>query len=221
MKVLDLGFVELKEVMGDDHTIVNTARKCFSKETKEWTDKDYKLLKYLWDNKHTSPFEFVEFTFSVKCPIPIARQWMRHRSWSYQEVSGRYSSEKIHLYEPEVFRGQSSDNKQCSTDGAVLTDFDSLYWDYLHAIHYSNSVYKKMIKLGVAREQARFVLPQAMFTEFYAKVDLHNLLHFLKLRLHPHAQKEMQEYAEAILELIRDKVPHTVRLFESDIKVVG
>lgn len=200
--------------MGDDLRIVNAARKSFSQESKEFTSKDRKLLKYLWENKHTSPFEMVEFTFEVKAPLFVVRQWQRHRMWNYNEVSRRYTSEDIEFYIPEKFRIQDTDNKQASY-GQLDKDIEQY-----HIRSFNNIVenlldyYWEMIGDGVCREQARMILPQNMMVEMVAKTDLHNLIHFIKLRLHPHAQWEIQEYARAIVDLIQPIVPETVKLFE-------
>lgn len=213
MKVLNNGYVELTDHMGDDLRIINAARKSFNKESLELGEKDAKLLKYLWDNNHTSPFEMVEFLFEVKAPLFVVRQWQRHRTWSYNEVSRRYTSEDLDFYFPEIWRKQSEDNRQSSKDrlnekdeGIFLREFPMLVNECLY-------FYENMIENGVCREQARMVLPQNMMVKFVAKVDLKNLLDFLILRLHPHAQWEIQQYAKAIVELITPVVPETMKLF--------
>lgn len=220
MKVLDKGYVELLDNMGDDLTIVNAARVSYLGESKG-SDKDKRLLKYLWVNRHTSPFEQVEFQFLVKCPLFVARQWHRHRTWSYNEISRRYTSEQLEFYTPIKWRMQSSDNKQMSDsflDDDELSDAlkDSLeYAIEYHCLY----LYDTLIKHGVAREQARMILPQSMYTTFYAKVDLHNLLHFIELRAHKHAQYEIQLYTAALLKLIDNYVPWTVEIFLNDLEL--
>lgn len=214
MEVLRNGYINLVDSMGNDLSIVNAARKSFGKSSDEFTDKDRKLLKYLWDNKHTSPFEMVEFLFEVKAPLFVVRQWQRHRTWSYNEVSRRYTSEDLDFYFPEVWRYQDSDNKQASNG-----EFNSSQTAILNGI-LSSVVddcmieYDDLINNGVCREQARMILPQNMMVEMVAKTDLHNLIHFLRLRLHKHAQWEIQEYARAIMDLIQPIVPETVKLIE-------
>lgn len=218
--VLDGGYVALIDHMGTDIDIVNAARKSFNVESFLLDEKDKKLLKYLWKNRHTSPFEMVEFKFAVKAPLFVARQWMRHRTWSYNEVSRRYTSDRLDFYTPHTdwIRSQSKSNRQASEpelDGGiafaaslsmmcVAQDLESAYYD--------------LIDKGVAREQARAILPQSMYVEFVAKVNLWNLLHFLELRLDSHAQWEIQLYAEAILEMIENIVPETVKLFKESRK---
>lgn len=203
MKVLDKGFVELLAHMGDDNTVVNSARVSYLGESKG-IEQDTKLIKYLIKNRHTSPFEQVEFQFMVKCPIFVARQWHRHRTWSYNEVSRRYTSEDIDFYIPSELRAQSNHNKQMSE--GIIEDNSLLSGIEMHC-NISFDLYNILVAAGVAREQARMILPQNMYTKFYAKVDLHNLLHFLGLRNHSHAQEEIKAYASAIESLIQPIIP--------------
>jgi len=213
--------IQLVSHMGDDLSVVNAARKSYDKCSSEMSQRDIDLLKYMWNNKHTSPFEFVEFTFLVKCPIPIAKQWMRHRTWSYNEISRRYTDSNIEYYVPDPFRKQSEDNKQASIDEPALDDqlYHPTYWKYRRAIKSCFEAYDALLKDGVAKEQARFVLPQAVYTEFYAKTDLSNLLKFIRLRIGTDAQWEMQQYAKQLLEIIEPIVPHTVRLFKEEMNI--
>jgi thymidylate synthase (FAD) len=212
--VLGNGYVELLDHMGDDLAIVNAARKSFGSESQAWEDRDTSLLRYLYDNKHSSPFEMVEFKFAVKCPLFVARQWHRHRTWSYNEVSRRYTSDGLDFHLPRQLRLQDSDNKQASS-GTLDTELSvGLELDIVHALNTCVDTYENLIAYGVCREQARMVLPQSMMVEMVAKVDLKNLLDFLRLRLHPHAQWEIQQYARAILTLIEPIVPRTVALFK-------
>ena len=214
MIVLGNGYVELLDHMGDDLAIVNAARKSFGSESQAWEDRDTSLLRYLYDNKHSSPFEMVEFKFAVKCPLFVARQWHRHRTWSYNEVSRRYTSDGLDFHLPRQLRLQDSDNKQASS-GTLDTELSvGLELDIVHALNTCVDTYENLIAYGVCREQARMVLPQSMMVEMVAKVDLKNLLDFLRLRLHPHAQWEIQQYARAILTLIEPIVPRTVALFK-------
>ena len=213
MQVLNNGYVNLVDSMGSDLTIVNAARKSFGKSSDKFTNRDRKLLKYLWDNKHTSPFEMVEFLFEVKAPLFVVRQWQRHRTWSYNEVSRRYTSEDLDFYYPEVWRKQDTDNKQASKGKFTWSKNNDLSHDLQDVVYRCyEDVYKHMIQNGVCREQARMVLPQNMMVEMVAKTDLHNLIHFLRLRLHKHAQWEIQEYARAIVKLIEPVVPETIKL---------
>lgn len=216
MKVLGNGYINLVDSMGDDLRIVNAARKSFGKQSGDFSPKDKKLLKYLWENKHTSPFEMVEFTFEVKAPLFVVRQWQRHRTWSYNEVSRRYTSEDLDFHVPDRIRTQSKDNKQ-SSDGFLYESGSEFIRGAIEE-HIENclSLYNGLIREGCCREQARMVLPQNMMVEMVAKTDLSNLLHFLRLRLHKHAQWEIQEYAKAIVELIEPVVPETIKLFKKE-----
>ncbi len=216
MNVLGNGYINLVDSMGDDLTIVNAARKSFGKHSGDFSPKDKKLLKYLWDNKHTSPFEMVEFMFEVKAPLFVVRQWQRHRTWSYNEVSRRYTSDDLDFYFPETWRCQDTDNKQASSGevNKVAQDHAThVLWGHTKNL---TVVYEDLIESGICREQARMILPQNMMVEMVAKTDLSNLLHFLRLRLHKHAQWEIQEYAKAIVELIEPVVPETIKLFKKE-----
>lgn len=217
MEVLGNGYVNLIDSMGNDLRIVNAARKSFNKESNTFTDKDKKLLKYLWDNKHTTPFEMVEFTFEVKAPLFVVRQWQRHRTWSYNECSRRYTSEDLDFHYPDSLRKQSKSNKQSSEDAFCKEEIIEFQNEILKNTQECIFVYNRLLEKGVCREQARMSLPQNMMVEMVAKVDLNNLLHFLNLRLHKHAQKEIQEYAKAIIELIRPIVPYTIKHIEGDL----
>lgn len=214
----NIGFVELVDYMGDDLRIVNSARISYNRDSNEFSDKDKKLVTYLLTNNHSSPLEHVQFTFNVKVPLFIERQWNRHRSWKYfslNEVSRRYSSENIEFYIPKDFRIQSEDNKQMSTDALLEEKYSTeLHQIILMSCEDMISIYEAMLEHGVAREQARGILPQFMYTSFYATVDLHNLFWFLELRRHPHAQWEIRKYAEAIEKIISDKVPYTYSVWE-------
>ena len=204
MQVLDKGSIELLSHMGDDSTVVSSARVSYLGSTKG-AEQDEKLIRYLLKNRHTSPFEQVEFQFLVKCPIFVARQWHRHRTWSYNEVSRRYTAENIEFYFPKELRAQSEDNKQMSA-GILINANSYIGVMETHAV-LSLNLYNRMIEAGIVREQARMILPMSMYTSFYAKTDLHNLFHFLSLRNHPHAQEEIRVYAQAIEELIKPIVP--------------
>lgn len=217
--VKNIGSINLIDSMGDDLRIVNAARKSFGKGSKTFTDKDRKLLRYLWENDHTSPFEMVEFMFEVEAPLFVVRQWQRHRTWSFNEVSRRYTSENIKFFYPNQFvntplRKQSNNNKQ-SSYGEIEPELGlALESEISNLTKIAYKTYVDLLKYGVCREQARMILPQNMMVEFVAKVDLHNLLRFLKLRLHEHTQEEMREFAKKIVILIKPIVPETMKLFE-------
>lgn len=213
ISVLDKGFVSLVSSMGNDSSVVNAARVSLNNDSTEPDiTRDRKLIDYLLRNGHTSPFEHVVFTFHVKCPMFVRSQWMRHRTWSFNEVSRRYTSEDIDFYIPSELRRQAESNLQASTD-EIITEIISgeTVSQSLSSITYGAvEYYHLLLDIGVAREQARMVLPQNMYTRFYATVDLHNLLHFIKLRDSEHAQFEMREYASSVRKLITEIVPITM-----------
>lgn len=208
------GWIGLLDHMGSEVTITNAARVSFGKMKEVFDDKDEKLLKYLIENKHMTPFEHVQFQFSVHCPLYVRSQWHRHRAgWSYNEISRRYTEVDMEFYIPQNLRKQSTDNKQASMDEAIDNN-DTMVDAYQACINECYATYEKLIANGVCREQARGILPQTMFTTFWATVDLRNLLHFIELRDDDHAQKEIREYAKAMKKLIRPYVPHVIEYFE-------
>lgn len=236
INVLDKGFVKLIDHMGNDSSIANAARVSYAKGTKTVQD-DQGLIRYLWRNKHTSPFEMVTFTFHIKLPIFVSNQWVRHRTWSFNQISGRYSEMTDEFYVPDEANvtKQNPTNKQGGTNEYV--SFADMTDDAVE--HYTEVAYKDMVasswswsdgfkqeqdmirhnyegylKSGMRRELARINLPLSQYTEMYATVDLHNLFHFLRLRLDHHAQYEIRVYAQALLELIRPIVPVAVKAFE-------
>jgi len=213
INVLDQGFVRLVDHMGDDLSIVRAARVSYDADWRSGEDegKDSKLIRYLLANNHTSPFEAVTFTFEVKAPIFVVRQWHRHRTWSYNEISARYTELDEGYYVPEAknITTQSADNKQMRT----TTQHPKSLWartEIQSAVEGAYFVYRELLRQGVPRELARSVLPTAAYTRMFATVDLHNLLHFLRLRLHAHAQWEIRQYAAAIASLIKPVVPVTM-----------
>lgn len=213
---LDHGFVRLIDVMGDDAAIVQAARVSYGKGTKSVTE-DRGLIRYLMRHKHTSPFEMVEFKFHVKLPIFIARQWIRHRTANVNEYSGRYSEMKDEFYLPEKsqLRTQSVVNKQGRSDEKLEDDSVQIIYDKLsNSFEESYSEYKEFLELGLAREIARINLPLSNYTEWYWKIDLHNLFHFLRLRIDKHAQYEIQVYGNAIAEIVKKAVPLAWEAFE-------
>lgn len=223
IQVLDHGHVRLVEHMGSDLSIVRAARVSYNADwrTGEDAGKDEKLIAYLLKNKHTSPFESVVFTFEVKAPIFIFRQWHRHRTWSFSEVSARYTELDMGFYvpKPEHVGVQSKDNKQgrdlTMQDGVVRgLEGPELYAHWIKLSCESSFMqYKILLENGVPREIARSVLPVAAYSKMFATVDLHNLMHFLRLRLHSHAQYEIRQYAEALLALAGQICPVTIGEF--------
>lgn len=213
VKVLDgQGWVGLVQVMGDETTMVNAARVSFGKFTTRMTERDEVLLKYLIDERHTSPFEHVVFTFIVHCPLFVRSQWHRHRTWSYNEISRRYTEVELAFYEPRHIRGQSDNNRQASVDvlaGATQADATRII---AQANRASREAYEALLQMGVCREQARGVLSQNLMTTFWATVDLGNLLHFLSLRDHAGAQWEIRQYAQALKTLVQPLLPTVAKI---------
>ena len=213
---LDHGFVRLMDYMGSDESIVQAARVSYGKGTKQ-IHQDRGLIRYLLRHQHTTPFEMVEFKFHCKLPIFVARQWIRHRTASVNEYSLRYSEAQNEFYvpDPSVIRKQSETNRQGRSEAhipeplqqqalAIFKQHTQQLWDD----------YQKLEQMDIARELARINLPVSLYTEWYWKINLHNLLHFLKLRLDPTAQYEIRVYAEAIAEIVNIAVPITWEAFE-------
>lgn len=218
ISVLDHGFVRLVDAMGSDLSIVRAARVSYAAEWRSGVDSgsDTRLIQYLMRNKHTSPFESVVLTFEVKAPIFVLRQWHRHRTWSYNEVSARYSAlpEEFYIPEHDQVTHQSKDNKQMREGGPIgaAAEFMSALTDHSQRAFRQ---YRQALEDGVPRELARCFLPLNTYSHMFATVDLHNLFHFLRLRLHEHAQYEIRVYAQVMLELARAVVPVACAAFEA------
>lgn len=215
-QVLDKGFVRLVDYYGSDSRIVQSARVSYGEGTKT-ISQDGALIDYLLRHQHTSPFEQVVFTFHLKMPIFVARQWVRHRMARMNEVSGRYSIMKDEFYVPEnsCISKQSTNNKQGRGEVFEEKQAKKFQAEFIEGQQKAYEVYKDMVEKGIAREIARINLPLALYTEFYWQMDLHNLFHFLKLRLDSHAQYEIRLYAEKILEIIKTVCPMAVNSFEN------
>lgn len=216
VSVLDQGWIELQDIMGDDLAIVNAARVSFLGESRG-AEADKKLLFYLLRHGHTSPFEQVEFKFRVRAPLLVWWQWARHRTWHMNAQSGRYTAfEESDFYVPQVWRLQAEDNKQGSK--GELAEAEAATLTVLLNRHYQTSylMYEQALEKGVAKEQARLFLPGfSVYYTWVCKVDVHNLLHFLKLRMDNHAQEEIRLYAEAIYEhFLKPALPWTAEAFE-------
>lgn len=215
--VLDYGGIVLLDVMGSDADIVKAARVSYSASKSKPHGDDRALIRYLMKHKHTSPFEMAELKFYVKAPIYIARQWMRHRTANINEVSYRYSVVGDRdFYTPiggEV-RSQSNNNKQCGGDLLPIDNAMAFIERYNAVCCASFDGYTDALRDGVSREIARGMLPQATYTEFLWKIDLHNLLHFLNLRMHPHAQEQIRAYANIMFDMVKERFPLTVEAFE-------
>jgi thymidylate synthase (FAD) len=221
--VLDKGWIELVDLMphpqagiSGDLAIVNAARVSFLGESKG-DEKDKKLLFYLLKNQHTSPFEMVEFKFRVRAPLVTWWQWVRHRTWNMNAQSGRYTPfEEDDFYVPEVWRKQAANNKQAS-EGELAADDNNALMASLIA-HYEEGfrLYKQALEMGVAREMARLFLPGfSVYYTWVLKVDAHNLMHFMRLRMAPDAQYEIRAYAQAIYEhFFKPALPWTAEAFE-------
>lgn len=208
--VLDHGFVELIDSMGSDLTVVNSARVSFGKRKKILSEEDIKLIHYLAKHKHWSPFRHVQLQFHCKVPEFIARQWYKHivgisytdsqtvdHAWN--EISMRYvDSGAFDFYTPEYFRKQSSDNRQASSDEVVDDPEGILRHVYETQQDKAIRLYKKMLEMGVAKEQARAVFPLSFYTEFYWTASLQAIINFIRLRKHRGAQYEIRQYAEVI-----------------------
>jgi len=226
-KVLDHGFIRVVDYMGDDSSIVQAARVSYGKGTKQ-TSQDKGLINYLLRHKHTTPFEMCEIKLHVKLPIFIARQWIRHRTASVNEYSARYSilSKEFYIPARENLSPQSTINKQGREDVAlsedeaqralkVLTDdANRCYENYVSLMNEdeSGNVIDPNVT-GIARELARMNLTLNQYTQWYWKIDLHNLMHFVRLRADHHAQYEIRAYADVLLDIIKMWVPYTYEAF--------
>lgn len=219
-------FVKAAVTPSEDYLPCSSARASFGNEDKTGEDpeKDLKLMKYLAKHKHMTPFEYQHATFLIECPLFIRSQIHRHRTFSFNEISRRYTSEQIEFWVPDKWRRQSSSNKQASTDDAVHEEV----WvdtdggrkplllkvipqdDYEAQVDYCLQVYNHMISLGVCREQARAVLPQSLITRFYMGGNLRNWAHFIELRKDEHAQYEVRVVAERVEKKLRELWPNSV-----------
>jgi thymidylate synthase (FAD) len=217
--VLGKGFIRLVDYLGSDERIVQSARVSYGKGTKSYRE-DRGLINYLLRNDHTSPFEQVVLTFHVKMPIFIARQWIRHRTARVNEISGRYSVMEPQFYVPDTrdIALQSSDNKQGRASDPVPARLQASVRKRLMAEQETAyATYQSMLDDGIARELARINLPLSLYTEMYWQIDLNNLFHFLKLRLDPHAQREIRRYAEVMAEIVKKVCPCAYEAFEEHI----
>jgi thymidylate synthase (FAD) len=218
-----IGKVDYVSHMGSDLTVVNSARVSFGVQKEELDNRDKKLINYLIKHRHTSTLEHNLVTFRFCVPLYIRSQHHRHRTWSYNEISRRYTDVDLRFYEPKAFRTQHKSNRQASNAeelinpaiGCYVPGENKLYKTSVSnalRVHHKDclALYNKMIKVGVCREQARGVLPQNLYTEYYGTVNLSNLLKFVDLRTHEGAQWEIQKVAEACLDIATDLFPETV-----------
>lgn len=198
------GLVELVDVMGDAVTVVNAARVSMGRHVTDLGDADRRLLRYLWEHEHTSPFRHVTLQFRIKAPVFVLRQWMKHQvGCAWNEISGRYVTFKDEVWLPQRWRAQSAKLKQGSE--GPLDDVDALAASliYQEAVTQSLMAYHHLLRLGVAKEQARMILPLSLMSECYWSASLHAVIHFLKLRLDLHAQEEIRDFARAVEKLVR------------------
>lgn len=214
MDILNAGKLELVQSMGNDHMIVQAARISNGAAAPEWREgKDEKLIQYLVANEHMSPFEHAVATFYVKAPIFVMREWMRHRTFSYNELSARYKESECEFFYPDQVRVPDLDNKQSS----VRSDDVVKQWLIGKRLQESymgtKMAYEDMLKHGIARELARSVLPVGVYTETYVTGNFRNWMHFVSLRAHPNAQHEIQEYARGILAIWEKIMPVSTQAF--------
>lgn len=216
-----IGAVEYVEHMGSDLTVVNSARVSFGKQKDVLDTKDEKLINYLIQHKHTSTLEHNIVTFRFCVPLFIRSQHHRHRTWSYNEISRRYTDIDLRFYEPETFRTQHKSNRQASNAEELIDP--TLFLDGAHKFTASEAfrghnkvsleLFNSLIEAGVCREQARGILPQNLYTEYYGTCNLNNLMKFIELRTHEGAQWEIQQVAKACLDIAGDLWPLTVSAY--------
>lgn len=225
INVLDKGFVRYIDHFGSDERIVETARISYKSPSKG-AEQDKKLLFYLYRNRHTSPFESCNLTFNIKMPIFVMRQFIRHRMFRVNEQSARYSEMSDDFYIPHSWRKQDDKNKQgsvqnCDWDKKPEPEIgcDDLTWnetfsnELFKICKKSYETYQFMLKQGVSKEMARMILPVNLYTEIYVNCDIHNLLHFLSLRMDEHSQWEIRQYANAMFEIMEQLYPFTAEAF--------
>lgn len=220
--VLDEGYVGLVQLWGSDQMIIESARMSTNKGFEGW-EKDKRLLAYLYNNKHMTPFEMCGMTIEVKAPIFVFREWHRHRTQSYNEMSARYIPLPDENYVPSIERclagsNTGTSNKQAQGSGRELTVKEAEEWlqDLIDAYDYVQAVYEKGLSLGVPKELARCPVPVARYSRMRASANLRNWLAFLTLRMDQAAQWEIRQYANAVGELVRIHFPRTWELFAQE-----
>lgn len=216
--VLDHGYVRLVDHMGGDLSVVRAARVSYDAAWRagEDTGSDHRLIHYLWSNRHTTPFEAVTLTFEVHAPIFVFRQWHRHRTWSFNELSARYRELPEEFYVPAVEQicEQSQNNKQGRGASMPSALAECVRQSITEQGRLAFGVYRALLNDGVARELARSVLPVSTYSTMFATVNLLNLMKFLTLRCDPHAQHEIRVYADAMRELSRTVAPVCIAAWE-------
>lgn len=213
--VLNHGYVALTDVMGSDRTAAQTARTSFRTKVERTAEEDAKLTSYLVRNRHTTPLEFCQVRFYMKMPIFVARQLVRHRTASINEISLRYvqATEEFYIPASDRCQRQSTSNKQGSAT-EIVDDPGAVCAVIARAGVAAFREYEELLQLGLAKELARTVLPLGTYTEWYWQADLHNFLGMLRLRLDPHAQHEIRVYAQAMLDLARPHFPTVIDAWE-------
>jgi thymidylate synthase (FAD) len=216
-----IGKLEYVEHMGSDLSVVNSARVSFGRHKKVIEESDKKLINYLIKHRHTSTLEHCVVTFRFKVPLFVRSQHHRHRTWSYNEISRRYTDFNIEFYNPQRYRTQHDSNRQASNEDEFVNGPSAhpiLGCNVTEAVrrfhNVSLNMYNNLLEVGVCREQARGVLPQSMYTEYYGTANLNNILKFVDLRIHAGAQGEIQEVAKAILKITKKLYPITVGAYE-------
>lgn len=228
----NIGAVEYVQHMGNDLTVVNAARVSFGVHKQEIDDKDKKLIKYLIDHRHTSTLEHNVITFKFTVPLFVRSQHHRHRTWSFNEISRRYTAEDIKFYEPSIFRTQNRNNRQASNIdqliNPILIENEQDNAKFIKEMditaaqavkdHHRDSVrlYNILMESGVCREQARGILPQNLYTSYIGTVDLNNLMKFIDLRTHEGAQWEIQQVANACLQMTQQIWPQVISSYNSN-----
>ena len=226
MKVLDKGFIEVIDTLGNDLTVVNSARVSFGKRKKKFDKSDAKLVSYLAKHKHYSPFRHLQIQFHIKAPEFVMRQWYKHvvgiettsnsstKDHAWNEISGRYV-EYDEFYQPEVYRKQSDDNKQASEGQFEKSEYDYQFVDinWTNAHESCVSAYKQLIEIGMAKEQARCILPLTLYTEVYWTASFQSVMNFIELRDEKTSQWEIQEYAKVIKQLCLTSFPKITKLW--------
>lgn len=223
ISVLDQGFVNCQEVFGNELTVVNSARVSFGRQKEELGEDDLKLIRYLLRNKHMSPFRHIMFRFHIKAPEFVMRQWYKHvigAEWStgapmhaWNEISGRYVP-LTEFYVPVSWRQQSESCKQGS-QGEVVNE-EECHRTYQRFLSDMVAVYEDLLASGVAKEQARIVLPLSVYTEAIWTCSFQAVMNFLELRLDPHAQQEIREFAQAVQTIVRDALPTMCEIWEKE-----
>ena len=206
--------IQIVRISGSDLDVVNAARVSYGKVSETISERDTKLINFLMEHDHTSPFEHNQLSFRIKAPIFVIRQWMRHRINSYNEISYRYVKAPVEFYIPPFWRKQDTKNKQASF--GQFTD-EQLTATYKASLEQSYKAYEQLLEAGIGREIARGLLPLCTYSEFIYTCNLHSLMHFIKLRTHEGAQPEIRVYAQALLAIAKEYFPASIAAFEKKI----